>query len=290
MNRPLRLFDKITSEARSPRESRANVVLINPYADVAYDKASNTVVAVPVPANYKPSKPSRDSKPIDYLLIVVLSVFVHTVAVEQFKRMEIAKEDLVEPVKPPPKVQISFTQPKPKPIVQPPAPKRVVQPPPPKPNVVPLKKPPKPKVKPKSTPKAVDPEPIKTPVKETKYEAPAELVRAAPPPPPPPPPQKPKVEEKITQPRGAAGYKNNPPPEYPEAAADRGWEGRVLMKVHVSADGQPTSVQVTKSSGHDVLDDEAVRTVKKWAFAPAKRGSTPIDGWVTVPITFNLQN
>ena len=70
---------------------------------------------------------------------------------------------------------------------------------------------------------------------------------------------------------------------------DNGWEGKVLMKVHVLANGKPDSVSVVKSSGKPVLDSEAVRTVKKWSFVPAKRGETPIDGWVTIPISFNLQ-
>ncbi len=105
----------------------------------------------------------------------------------------------------------------------------------------------------------------------------------------PPAPPAPPVEEKVTEPRAGAGYLNNPPPVYPEIAMDRGWEGKVLMKVHVLANGKPDSVSVVKSSGKDVLDDEAVRTVKKWSFVPAMRGTTPIDGWVTVPISFNLQ-
>jgi protein TonB len=107
----------------------------------------------------------------------------------------------------------------------------------------------------------------------------------APPAPPPPPPK----VEKVTQPRAGAGYLNNPAPVYPEIAMDRGWEGKVLMKVHVLASGKPDSVSVIKSSGKDLLDNEAVRTVKKWSFVPAKRGTTPIDGWVTVPISFKLQ-
>ena len=78
----------------------------------------------------------------------------------------------------------------------------------------------------------------------------------------PPAPPAPPVEEKVTEPRAGAGYLNNPPPVYPEVAMDRGWEGKVLMKVHVLANGKPDNVSVIKSSGKDVLDDEAVRTVK----------------------------
>ena len=111
-------------------------------------------------------------------------------------------------------------------------------------------------------------------------------VQSAPPAPPPPP--KPKPVEKVTPPRGSAGYLNNPTTDYPEVAAERGWEGRVVLKVHVLASGRPDSVSIVSSSGHDILDSEAVSTVKKWTFAPAKRGDTPTDGWVNVPINFKL--
>jgi protein TonB len=96
------------------------------------------------------------------------------------------------------------------------------------------------------------------------------------------------VEEKITAPVAGADYLHNPAPEYPEIAMDRGWEGKVLMKVHVKPDGKPDEVSVIKSSGQKILDDAAVKTVNKWSFVPAMRGTTPIAGWVTVPITFNL--
>ncbi|WP_157199720.1 energy transducer TonB, partial [Methylomonas koyamae] len=103
-----------------------------------------------------------------------------------------------------------------------------------------------------------------------------------------PAPPAPVVEEKITPPTAGADYLHNPPPEYPDIAHERGWEGKVLMKVHVQADGKPDNITVIKTSGQKVLDDAAVKTVSKWSFVPAKRGDTPVAGYVTVPITFNL--
>jgi protein TonB len=95
--------------------------------------------------------------------------------------------------------------------------------------------------------------------------------------------------EKITRPRAGANYRNNPPPVYPDIAMDRGWQGKVLLKVYVKANGKPKTVSVLRTSGKKVLDAEAVRTVKKWTFEPARRGTTPIDGWVTIPINFSLR-
>ncbi|WP_139798875.1 energy transducer TonB [Andreprevotia lacus] len=87
---------------------------------------------------------------------------------------------------------------------------------------------------------------------------------------------------------GRAGYRNNPPPRYPPVALEQGWEGTVLLRVRVLADGRPDSVEVQSGSGRKVLDDAAVQTVKRWLFNPARRGDAPVDGWASVPIVFKL--
>ncbi len=103
-----------------------------------------------------------------------------------------------------------------------------------------------------------------------------------------PPAAPPAAPEVVTAPFGRAGYLNNPPPEYPAAAARQSWEGTVLLRVRVLSTGKVDSIEVQKSSGHKVLDEAARDTVRAWLFSPSKRGSTPIDGWATVPIEFKL--
>ncbi|WP_258051025.1 energy transducer TonB, partial [Pseudomonas aeruginosa] len=71
-------------------------------------------------------------------------------------------------------------------------------------------------------------------------------------------------------------------------AMRRGWEGTVLLRVHVLASGSPSEIQVQKSSGREALDQAAVKAVKRWSFVPAKRGDKAEDGWVSVPIDFKL--
>uniref|UniRef100_UPI00209B2FC5 energy transducer TonB n=1 Tax=Pseudomonas aeruginosa TaxID=287 RepID=UPI00209B2FC5 len=83
-------------------------------------------------------------------------------------------------------------------------------------------------------------------------------------------------------------YLHNPAPEYPALAMRRGWEGTVLLRVHVLASGSPSEIQVQKSSGREALDQAAVKAVKRWSFVPAKRGDKAEDGWVSVPIDFKL--
>jgi protein TonB len=87
-----------------------------------------------------------------------------------------------------------------------------------------------------------------------------------------------------------ANYASNPKPDYPSIAKDRGWEGKVLLKVEVSAAGHSESVNIHKSSGHEILDEAAVEAVKQWKFIPAKRGDTPVASSVIVPITFKLDD
>lgn len=160
-----------------------------------------------------------------------------------------------------------------------------VRPKPPEPKIEPPKPPPpKPQVK-RTAPvvppiQQATPEPSDTPA-AVSTEAPVAAAPVAAEPAPAPEPE--------TAPVGRAGYLNNPPPDYPPAAARQGWQGTVTLRVRVLGSGSVDTVEIQKSSGRRVLDDEAVRTVKKWLFTPARRGNTPIDGWANVPIEFSLE-
>ncbi|QBQ98879.1 energy transducer TonB [Paraburkholderia pallida] len=102
------------------------------------------------------------------------------------------------------------------------------------------------------------------------------------------PPVAPAAPPRETEPIGDAAYLHNPAPDYPAFAQDQGWEGHVILRVHVLASGTPDVVQLKTSSGHRLLDDAAVAAVRRWAFVPAKRGEDAVDGWVNVPIDFKL--
>jgi protein TonB len=80
----------------------------------------------------------------------------------------------------------------------------------------------------------------------------------------------------------------NTPPIYPETARRAGWEGRVTVRVEVSADGLPMSVALQKSSGYGVLDQAALRAVKTWRFQPRTMGGVAMAGMVDVPVNFTL--
>ncbi|MGZ8135941.1 MAG: energy transducer TonB [Methylococcaceae bacterium] len=60
--------------------------------------------------------------------------------------------------------------------------------------------------------------------------------------------------------------------KYPRAAQRRNLQGSVLLRLELSAGGDVQSVTVTRSSGHEVLDEAALANVKKWRFIPGQSG------------------
>ncbi|MCP1481514.1 protein TonB [Pseudomonas chlororaphis] len=198
----------------------------------------------------------------------------------------------VLPIVPPeiPPMTIEFSRPAP-PVVEPPPPQPVqpmVEPPPPVEDELAVKPPPpKPVPKPKLQPK---PKPVPKPAPKPVQQQPAPPQPAAPvaapvaaPAPPAPPAPAP-----VTPASANAAYLKNPAPEYPSLAQRRGWEGTVLLRVHVLASGKPGEIQIQKSSGRQQLDDAALSAVKRWSFVPAKQGDVAQDGWVSVPIDFKI--
>ena len=93
-----------------------------------------------------------------------------------------------------------------------------------------------------------------------------------------------------TPPRFDANYLDNPKPTYPALSRKLNEQGRVLLRVHVAADGSATEVQLHTSSGHARLDDTALATVRHWKFAPARLGQEAVAAWVLVPIAFTLKD
>jgi periplasmic protein TonB len=85
-------------------------------------------------------------------------------------------------------------------------------------------------------------------------------------------------------------YLRNPPPEYPPAARRRGYEGTVVLEVLVDRKGKVRDQRLFESSGHDLLDRAAMRSVKGWEFEPARHGEEAVEMWVKVPLTFRLKN
>jgi protein TonB len=77
-------------------------------------------------------------------------------------------------------------------------------------------------------------------------------------------------------------------PEYPRMARRAGWEGVVTIRAVVDETGKVTSAEILISSGHSSLDRAALETVKRWPFAPARRGGKPVSSTVDQPVRFTL--
>ena len=78
-------------------------------------------------------------------------------------------------------------------------------------------------------------------------------------------------------------------PRYPRIAKKSGWEGTVLVRVTVEKNGRASRVDVSRSSGHKVLDDAALKAIKRWTFRPARDGNIPIRSVVVIPLKFSLK-
>ncbi|MCO4754407.1 MAG: energy transducer TonB [Bacteriovoracaceae bacterium] len=85
-----------------------------------------------------------------------------------------------------------------------------------------------------------------------------------------------------------AGLKTSKPPTYPLMARKKGWEGSVEIAIKVSEKGKVVQQKVTKSSGHKILDEEAIKTVLNWSFEPAVKNGSPISSTVLKVIEFKL--
>jgi periplasmic protein TonB len=67
-------------------------------------------------------------------------------------------------------------------------------------------------------------------------------------------------------------------------------EGRVELLVLVGVDGRIKQAEVKRSSGHDILDQAALQhALKTWRLKPATRDGIIVEGWLTVPIKFELK-
>ncbi|MEY2631496.1 MAG: hypothetical protein RIR00_150 [Pseudomonadota bacterium] len=145
-------------------------------------------------------------------------------------------------------------------------------------------------------PKAAAPQakPVIMPVLAAASTAPtaSEMVVAPAPPVPLPPivasPVAAPVAEALHEARFDADYLANPKPPYPNASRKLNETGTAYLRVQVGADGSALKVELKTSSGYPRLDQSALDTVAQWRFVPARRGSTPVQSWVVVPIVFSL--
>ena len=78
--------------------------------------------------------------------------------------------------------------------------------------------------------------------------------------------------------------------KYPESAVKAKQQGKAVVGFVVKKDGTVSDVYIVKSTGYDVLDNEAMRVVKSMpAWEPGKQKGKPVNVKYNVPITFRLK-
>ncbi|TAG08939.1 MAG: energy transducer TonB [Verrucomicrobia bacterium] len=78
-------------------------------------------------------------------------------------------------------------------------------------------------------------------------------------------------------------------PTFPNSLLKKGVGGRVLISCSVDAKGQITAATIHQSSGQPLLDDAALKAVRKWKFKPASNSGKAIASKCIVPFNFEVK-
>lgn len=85
-------------------------------------------------------------------------------------------------------------------------------------------------------------------------------------------------------------YRENPPPSYPAVARQMGYQGVVYVQAEILTDGRVGRTMIRKSSGYAILDQTALKAVRRWKFEPAKKSGVPCATWAELPIKFVIDD
>jgi periplasmic protein TonB len=96
------------------------------------------------------------------------------------------------------------------------------------------------------------------------------------------------AQESVQLPDAYAQYLHNPIPDYPRRSRELNEQGRVVLKVWVTAAGTVQRSEVVQSSGYERLDYAARTGVQDWKFVPGKRNGKTEAMTVLVPIPFYI--
>jgi protein TonB len=75
---------------------------------------------------------------------------------------------------------------------------------------------------------------------------------------------------------------------YPDASVRANEMGRCVVQATVAADGRIIAASIQTRSGFDRLDQACLNAVKGQRMLPATEDGKPIEGTVSIPITWNL--
>lgn len=79
-------------------------------------------------------------------------------------------------------------------------------------------------------------------------------------------------------------------PSYPQWAKDKGVEAEVVIRFFVSADGRVRdNLFLERTSGYKDLDQQSMKALKSWIFAPLPKGDLQADQWGIITFRFRLK-
>jgi len=77
--------------------------------------------------------------------------------------------------------------------------------------------------------------------------------------------------------------------EYPPLLRDAGIGGTVRVYFFIDESGQVQDTRIDQSSGHQALDDAALKVANIYRFSPALNRDKKVPVWVSFPITFQVR-
>lgn len=78
-------------------------------------------------------------------------------------------------------------------------------------------------------------------------------------------------------------------PKYPDRSLRMKQEGVVWLRVLISETGARQEIEIYKPTKYALLNQAAIKAVKKWTFAPNMINGQPTKSWVEIPIEFKIQ-
>lgn len=79
-----------------------------------------------------------------------------------------------------------------------------------------------------------------------------------------------------------------PKPVYPPEAKQAHWTGVSTVAFLIDVDGGVRDTRVLKSSGHAVLDEAVLATLKACAFTPSTKNGHRVEAWQPVQFVWTL--
>ncbi len=76
---------------------------------------------------------------------------------------------------------------------------------------------------------------------------------------------------------------------YPRLAIKQNWQGKVLLSLRVTSNGEIKNIQLNSSSGYDVLDQAAINSLSKVEQLPEISSWLPFDIDLEFPVIYKLE-